>query len=96
MALGTLRTRKHFLFWRTISQLASVNHIVTMSSPPYFEDKCNKIGAVVTRTGTESSRSPVVALLGWNSIWLNTAKYLKKKALTPSGFRQTHTTLSCD
>ena len=67
MALGSLWTRKHFVFWRTISQLASVNHIVTMTSPPYFEDKCNKIGAVVTRTGTESSRSPVVALLGWNS-----------------------------
>lgn len=67
MTLGMLRTGKPFLFCRTICQIASVNHMATITNSSHFEDKCKKIGAVVTRTGAESSRSPVVAILGWNS-----------------------------
>ena len=67
MTLVSLRAGKHFAFYQTFCRLVSVNYRAAMSHSSHFEAKCKKMGAVVTRTGTESSTNPIVALLGWNS-----------------------------
>ena len=68
MTLVSLRTKKVFTLYHTCRQFASAPHRTTMSESANFKAKCKKIGAVVTRAGTENtSTSPIVALLGWNS-----------------------------
>ncbi|XP_078357543.1 transmembrane protein 53-like [Oculina patagonica] len=68
MALLSLRTKKCFTLCQMCHKLMSVPHRTTISESTHFQAKCKKIGAVVTRVGTESaSTCPIVALLGWNS-----------------------------
>lgn len=68
MTLVSLSTKKFFVLHHLCRQFASVPHRTAMSESANFQAKCKKIGAVVTRAGTENaSTSPVVALLGWNS-----------------------------
>ncbi|KAJ7385518.1 Transmembrane protein 53 [Desmophyllum pertusum] len=68
MTLVFLRARKCFTPCHTFRQFLLLHHRRTMSESADFQAKCKKIGAVVTRTGSDSeSTSPIVALLGWNS-----------------------------
>lgn len=68
MTLVSLKTKKVFTLYHTCRQFASIHHRTAMSESVSFQAKCKKIGAVVTRAGAENtSTSPIVALLGWNS-----------------------------
>lgn len=68
MTLVSLRTKKVVTLYHTCRQFASIPHRTAMSESASFQAKCKKIGAVVTRAGVENtSTSPIVALLGWNS-----------------------------
>ena len=68
MTLVSLRTKTVFTLYRTCGQFVSAPHRTTMSESDNFQAKCKRIGVVVTRAGTENtSTSPIVALLGWNS-----------------------------
>ena len=68
MMLVSPKTKTVFALYHTCRQFTVVPHRTTMSESANLQAKCRKIGAVVTRAGTESSnRSPIVALLGWNS-----------------------------
>ena len=75
----------------------SLQQRMTASESPRFQAKCIKIGAVVTRSGADST-SPIVAILGWNfpktNTWLNAVKYLKRRALIRSEYLQLLSTLS--
>ena len=68
MTLVSPRTKKVLTLYHMCRQFPSVPYRTAMSESAHFQAKCKKIGAVVSRAGTESSNSsPVVALLGWNS-----------------------------
>lgn len=68
MTLVSLKTKKVFTLYHTCRQFASIPHRTAMSESGSFQAKCKKIGAVVTRAGAENTTtSPIVALLGWNS-----------------------------
>ena len=61
-----VRTRKCLVLGRTFSCCMSLHQRTITSETASIQAKCKKIGAVITRSGT-NNKSPIVAVLGWNS-----------------------------